>query len=234
MAKHIEDMRLAASSIREWMPETLPANEDGQIHFARALAESAATAIEKFIGSTPPAAPVRDEAKRIAVLEKAMEALRKTAVLLLQNAQGCAVNHYGGDFEMHGLPGWLCDARTEIEAATAVLSATLEPADDREGLVAAAAKVRADYERANMKPCDCSTPDGALHYGRAQGLEMAADMLSASPSPVDSRDGLIERLVKALEGLHRAGRKQGWHNSGYSEEMEAARLALTEAKEQQP
>lgn len=53
---------------------------------------------------------------------------------------------------------------------------------------------------------------------------------AASPSPVDSRE-LIERLAKALEGLHRAGRKQGWHNSGYSEEMEAARLALTEAKE---
>ncbi|MQX28966.1 hypothetical protein [Sinorhizobium meliloti] len=40
-----------------------------------------------------------------------------------------------------------------------------------------AANVRAEYERANMKTCDCSSPDSALHYGRAQGLEMAASAL---------------------------------------------------------
>lgn len=48
----IEDLRLAASSIRQWMPETLPANEQGQIHFARLLAESAAEAIEAFLAVT--------------------------------------------------------------------------------------------------------------------------------------------------------------------------------------
>jgi len=56
-----EQLRLAAASIREWMPETLPADENGQIHFARALAESAAEAIEKFLGA-PQSAPVSDEA----------------------------------------------------------------------------------------------------------------------------------------------------------------------------
>lgn len=47
-----EEMRTAAASIREWMPETLPANEAGQIHFARALAESAAEAIERYLATT--------------------------------------------------------------------------------------------------------------------------------------------------------------------------------------
>ena len=47
-----EEMRLSAASIRKWMPETLPANEAGQIHFARLLAESAAEAIERFIASS--------------------------------------------------------------------------------------------------------------------------------------------------------------------------------------
>lgn len=50
---NLENMRLAAAAIREWMPETLPANEAGQVHFARALAESAAEAIEQFISSSP-------------------------------------------------------------------------------------------------------------------------------------------------------------------------------------
>ena len=51
--ERLEDLRLAAASIREWMPETLPASEDGQIHFARALAESAAEAIEAFLAASP-------------------------------------------------------------------------------------------------------------------------------------------------------------------------------------
>lgn len=53
-ALHIlrEEMQLSAAAIRTFMPDTLPANEAGQIHFARALAESAAEAIEKFLTAT--------------------------------------------------------------------------------------------------------------------------------------------------------------------------------------
>ena len=51
-AERLEDLRLAAKSIRTYMPETLPAGEDGKIHFARALAESAAEAIEAFLATT--------------------------------------------------------------------------------------------------------------------------------------------------------------------------------------
>ncbi|MBB3944670.1 hypothetical protein GGQ73_000595 [Rhizobium skierniewicense] len=47
-----EEMRLAAASIRQWMPETLPASDDGKIHFARLLAESAAESIEQFLATT--------------------------------------------------------------------------------------------------------------------------------------------------------------------------------------
>ncbi|OAP40392.1 hypothetical protein AU381_00250 [Sinorhizobium glycinis] len=38
-----------------------------------------------------------------------------------------------------------------------------------------------------------------LDEAHADGRDLPDDALSASPSPVDSRDGLIERLVKALE-----------------------------------
>ena len=50
-ADHIEELRLAASAIRTYMPDTLPANDAGQIHFGRALAEAAAEAIEQFLAA---------------------------------------------------------------------------------------------------------------------------------------------------------------------------------------
>src|SRR3546814_12615155 len=37
----------------------------------------------------------------------------REAAMLAQSAIGCAVNHYGEDFQRHGLPGWLRDARSE-------------------------------------------------------------------------------------------------------------------------
>lgn len=58
---------------------------------------------------------------RIAELEAALRSLRHTARVLLQNAEGCAVNHYGEDFSLHGEPGWLRDCRSTIEAAEAVI-----------------------------------------------------------------------------------------------------------------
>jgi len=40
--------------------------------------------------------------------------LRKEAAILLQNAEGCAVSHYGHDPELHGMPSWLADSRHRI------------------------------------------------------------------------------------------------------------------------
>lgn len=48
--------------------------------------------------------------------------LRKTAALLQQNAEGCAVNHYGSDIELNGLPGWLADTQKSIQNALAVIA----------------------------------------------------------------------------------------------------------------
>lgn len=42
--------------------------------------------------------------------------------------------------------------------------------------------IRTEYQLAYGRPCDCSTPEGALQYGRAQGLEIAADIISAEGS----------------------------------------------------
>ncbi|RWX78248.1 hypothetical protein EPK99_06325 [Neorhizobium lilium] len=49
-----------------------------------------------------------------------------------------------------------------------------------QALKAEAQKLREDYEAAYAVPCNCATPDSALHYGRAQGMEMAADIIGNS------------------------------------------------------
>lgn len=59
--------------------------------------------------------------KRITQLENALRSLRLTARVLLQNSEGCAINHYGADYYLHGEPGWLKDCRGSIEAAEAAL-----------------------------------------------------------------------------------------------------------------
>lgn len=59
--------------------------------------------------------------ERVKELEGVGETLRKEAHLLLQNSEGCALNHYGDDGHLHGMPGWLMDSRQRIEAAAQAL-----------------------------------------------------------------------------------------------------------------
>jgi len=74
----------------------------------------------------------RAEAAEALVKEaaEALKALRTTAVLLQQNAVGCAVNHYGEDFSIHGTPGWLADTAADITRAATFL-AKMEKNDER-------------------------------------------------------------------------------------------------------
>lgn len=53
-----EELRLGALGIRTYMPETLPAGEDGKLHFARVLAEAAAEAIETVLAAREGSADV--------------------------------------------------------------------------------------------------------------------------------------------------------------------------------
>lgn len=48
-AASVLELRQCASMIRTWAPETFPANEDGKIHFARAVMESVASTIEAVL-----------------------------------------------------------------------------------------------------------------------------------------------------------------------------------------
>jgi hypothetical protein len=51
----IEELRQSARMIRKWIPDVYPANERGQVHFARAIMESVASVIERALaGKAPP------------------------------------------------------------------------------------------------------------------------------------------------------------------------------------
>ena len=51
----------------------------------------------------------------------AFSRLITSAKMLLQNAVGCAVNHYGEDYSTHGEPGWVADCRADIVRAADVM-----------------------------------------------------------------------------------------------------------------
>lgn len=55
-------------------------------------------------------------------LRGALERLLSAAKLLQANSEGCAVNHYGEDFGLYGVPGFLIDTAKDIEAASEALA----------------------------------------------------------------------------------------------------------------
>lgn len=56
---------------------------------------------------------------------------RTSALLAIQNSEGCAASHYGHDHEQHGMPGWLKDCRADVERFFAALPAYVMAMEDR-------------------------------------------------------------------------------------------------------
>lgn len=68
-------------------------------------------------------------------LREPMRRLLLSARILLQNAKGCAQNHYGNDTELNGLPGWLADCENDIAAGEIELSAQSAEVERLRGVV---------------------------------------------------------------------------------------------------
>lgn len=49
--------------------------------------------------------------------------IRASMALLYANSEGCAVNHYGNDARLFGLPGWLADCKRDLDDLTAIIDA---------------------------------------------------------------------------------------------------------------
>lgn len=58
---------------------------------------------------------------RIILLEITLSSLLACAIMLQEQAEGCAANHYGGDHELFGLPSYLVDTQASIIVAGDVL-----------------------------------------------------------------------------------------------------------------
>ena len=58
--------------------------------------------------------PTPDE-ENVASLAAEIERLRGHLKIAVEQLKGCAANHYGNDFEIHGMPGFI----TDMEAALA-------------------------------------------------------------------------------------------------------------------
>lgn len=62
---------------------------------------------------------------RTVVIEEIAPTMRRlimVAKVLRQNSEACAVQHYGIDIAIDGLPGWLADCGKDIAAADAALT----------------------------------------------------------------------------------------------------------------
>lgn len=64
------------------------------------------------------------QAEALTELRIAAVAVRLTARVLLQNAEGCAANHYGEDMSIHGPPGWIADSEDAIVKLELVLASS--------------------------------------------------------------------------------------------------------------
>ena len=53
--------------------------------------------------------------------------IRTSMAMLQQHAEGCATNHYGNDFALHGLPRWLADTKADLERLTDLVALSQTP-----------------------------------------------------------------------------------------------------------
>lgn len=83
----------------------------GELIIARDKINDLTKLANQYLGWQIEAAKERDQ------LESALKRLITTAALLQANSEGCAVNHYGEDFSLHGMPGWLADCQKDIDTA---------------------------------------------------------------------------------------------------------------------
>lgn len=141
---------------------------------------------------------------------KVLERLIATARLLYANAEGCALNHHGADFELHGMPGWLTDCAADIAAAQSLgARATAAEAE------AAALRVERDAWRSR----ESETQEALQKIGEEFGIH------GGEPRT----DGVRRILTKMRDGLNAIANAYTAH--GYSDAMDAVQSLKDIAKE---
>jgi len=62
--------------------------------------------------------------RRVEALEAGLRSVIHEGELLLQNAEGCALNHHGHDVELFGMPGWMATCSDRLTEARALMEKT--------------------------------------------------------------------------------------------------------------
>lgn len=104
-------------------------------------------------------------------IKEALERLLTSAKILQQNAEGCAANHYGADFQREGLPGWLRDTKADIDAAQSALASLSILAT---GLASDEAAIRADERERCARIADAESVYYRNLFVRGKSLRGAA------------------------------------------------------------
>lgn len=135
----------------------------------------------------------------VEAMREALTRIRTSMVMLQQHSEGCAANHYGDDCALHGMPGWLCDTRADLDAFTVLLS-TLTPDDG--------VTIPADYVLVPREPTEemrDAYRDGIEYEWLSPDAYHLQDdgyaaMLSAAPKapPVSQPEG-VQGLRERLE-----------------------------------
>ena len=102
------------------------ADRAGEDAYVDAIQAGAVTADDAHKAGSLVAATVIQQAfaerdGEIARLREVMSRARISAAMLIANAEGCIANHHALDFEQQGEPGWLSDARRDIDALSHAL-----------------------------------------------------------------------------------------------------------------
>ena len=155
-------------------------------------------------------------------MREALAKLVTTSQLLLQNAEGCAVNHYGEDFQKCGRPGWLADCENDIVTARTALS-TL-PVNDRQTsddvgrlreVLTPFSEIAGELFAQNYNKDDVVTQIGDIALTFEPFLNARA-ALKGVPQPASSPE--YNRLEELLVAAYERGANWAWKNTEISKE----------------
>ncbi|WEK42936.1 MAG: hypothetical protein P0Y64_16585 [Candidatus Sphingomonas colombiensis] len=134
--------------------------------------------------------------------------------LLQQNSEGCAQNHYGEDFALFGMPGWLAGTRRDLNALPEIITALtaldagrLETTDDYAKFDGVGPHAETVETRARIGERYLEAYESALSDPRVAGYtpadcpsELLLDLLERLPPPAAAPDRkAIARVIKGAD-----------------------------------
>jgi hypothetical protein len=137
---------------------------------------------------------------------KVLERLIATARLLYANAEGCAVNHHGADFELHGMPGWLTDCAADIAAAQSLGARAMQAA-----MAGRAGRVKV-LETAMREACDllAERTYGSTARSPGHNARLRLEEALASIEPAGAQEGVPDLVPVTITNTRTGETRQAY------------------------